>query len=93
MLSFFTRDRKTDRPKEREGERQTERETDRDDDTELKGTTQQDPVVQSIVSLTSSFVVKLLTVLLSKISNSQVFLLKKNVSSCKSYSHFFQQKY
>ena len=35
--------------------------------------------------------VKMLTVLVSTISNSQVFLLKKNVSSfrkCKSYSHF-----
>ena len=48
------------------------------------------PVVQSIVSLTSSLVVKMLTVLVSTILNSQVFLLK-NVSSfckCKSYSHF-----
>ena len=54
------------------------------------------PVVQSIVSLTSLLVFKMLTVLESTISNSQVFLLKKNVSSfckCKSYSHFFQQKY
>ena len=53
------------------------------------------PVVQSFVSLTSSLVVKMLTVLVSKISNTQVLLLK-NVSSfckCKSYSHFFQQKY
>ena len=31
------------------------------------------PVVQSIVSLTSSLVIKILTVLLSTISNSQVF--------------------
>ena len=48
------------------------------------------PVVQSIVSLTSSLVVKILTVLISTISNSQVFLLK-NVSSfciCKNYSFF-----
>ena len=37
----------------------------------------QGPVVQSIVSLTSSLVVKMLTVLVSTISNSQVFLLKK----------------
>ena len=47
-------------------------------------------VVQSIISLTSSLVVKMLNVLVSTISNSQVFLLK-NVSSfckCKSYSHF-----
>ena len=37
------------------------------------------PVVQSIVSLTSLFVVKMLTVPISiyTISNSQVFLLKK----------------
>ena len=35
------------------------------------------PVVQSIVSLTSSLVVKMLTVLVSTISNSQVFLQKK----------------
>ena len=36
----------------------------------------QGPVVQSIVSLTSSLVVKILTVLVST-SNSQLFLLKK----------------
>ena len=35
------------------------------------------PDVQSSVSLTSSLVVKMLTVLVSTISNSQVFLLKK----------------
>ena len=54
----------------------------------------QGPVVQSIVSLTSSLVVKMLTVLVSTMSNSQVFLLKKNVSSfckCKSYSHCFSK--
>ena len=53
----------------------------------------QSPVVQNTVSLTSSLVVKMLTVLVSRISNSQVFLLK-NVSSfckCKSYSHFFSK--
>ena len=53
----------------------------------------QSPAVQSIVSLTSSLVVKMLTVLVSTISNSQLFLLK-NVSSfckCKSYSHFFSK--
>ena len=51
----------------------------------------QGPVVQSINSLTSSLVVKMLIVLVSTIPNSQVFL-RKNVSSfckCKSYSHFF----
>ena len=37
----------------------------------------QGPVVQSAVSLTSSLVVKMLTVLVSTIANSQVFLLKK----------------
>ena len=37
----------------------------------------QGPVVQSIVSLTILLVVKMLTVLESIISNSQVFLLKK----------------
>ena len=36
-----------------------------------------DFVVQSIVSLTSSLVVKMLSVLVSTISNSQEFLLKK----------------
>ena len=43
----------------------------------------QSPVVQSIVSLTSLLVVKMLTVLVSIISDSQVFLLKifsKNIS-------------
>ena len=35
------------------------------------------PVVQSVVSLISSIVVKMLTVLVSAISNSQVFLLEK----------------
>ena len=53
----------------------------------------QGPFDQSVISLTSSLVVKMLTVVVSKISNSQVFLLK-NVSSfckCKSYSHFFSK--
>ena len=40
-------------------------------------TTIQGPVVQNIVSLTSSLVAKMLTVLVSTISNSQVFLLIK----------------
>ena len=35
------------------------------------------PVAQSIVSLMSSLVIKMLTILVSKISNSHVFLLKK----------------
>ena len=38
---------------------------------------EQGPVVQSVVSLTSSLVVKMLTVQVSTISNAQVFLLKK----------------
>ena len=37
----------------------------------------QGPVVQSVVSLTSSLVIKMLTILVSTISNSQIFLLKK----------------
>ena len=37
----------------------------------------QGPVVQNIVTLTSSLAVKMLTVLVSTISNSLVFLLKK----------------
>ena len=37
----------------------------------------QGPAVQSIISLTSSLVVKMLTVLVSTISNTWVFLLKK----------------
>ena len=48
---------------------------------------------QSIVSLMSSIVVKMLIVLVSTITNSQVFLLK-SVSSfckCKSYPHFFSK--
>ena len=36
------------------------------------------PVVQSVVSLTSSFMVKMLTVLVSTISNAQACLLNKN---------------
>ena len=51
------------------------------------------PVVQSIVSLMISSVVKMLTVLGSTISNSQVFLLKKMQMQIQSYSHFIQQKY
>ena len=39
----------------------------------------QGPVVQSIVSLTSSLVVKMLTILVSTIPNSQVFLLEKKL--------------
>ena len=49
------------------------------------------PVVQSVVSLTSSLRVILLTVLADSIYNILIFFAEKNVSSfC--YSHFFQQK-
>ena len=53
----------------------------------------QSPVVQSIVSLTSSLVVKIRTVLVSTISNSHVFLLKNvsNFCKCNNYSHFFNK--
>ena len=52
------------------------------------------PVVQSVVSLTSSLVVKMLTVLVNT-SNSQVFLLKNVSSVCKSQAThiFFSTKY
>ena len=56
------------------------------------------PVFQSIhVSLTSSLVAKMLTVLVSTISNSQVFLLKKMRvafanANAKATHIFFQQK-
>ena len=52
------------------------------------------PVVQSVVSLMSMLVGKMLTVLVSTVSNTQVFFAEKNVSSfckCKSYSHFFSK--
>ena len=42
-----------------------------------KATESQGPVIQRFVSLTSSLRVKMLTVLVSTISNSQAFLLKK----------------
>ena len=54
----------------------------------------QGPVVQSIVSLTSSLVVKMLTVLESTMSYLIGIFAEKNVSSfCKgkSYSHFFSK--
>ena len=49
--------------------------------TQDKRDVKQGPNVQSIVSLTNSLVVKILTVLVGTISNSQVFLLKTDVSS------------
>ena len=51
---------------------------------EIKG-----PVVQSMVSLTSSLVVKILTVLVSTISKSQVFLLKVAFANA---THIFSAK-
>ena len=55
----------------------------------------QGPVVQSIVSLTISLVVKILTILVITISNSQVFLLKKfeQLLQMQKLLTFFQQKY
>ena len=53
-----------------------------------------DPVVQSIVRLTSSLVDKMLTILISRISNSQIFLLKNMwvaFANAKA-THIFQQK-
>ena len=49
------------------------------------------PVVQSIVSVTSSLVVKMLTVLVSTLPNSQVFLLKKWEQLLQICSHFFSK--
>ena len=48
------------------------------------------PVVQSIVGLTSSLVVKILAVLVSTISNSHVFLLKKKLVAFA--NHIFSAK-
>ena len=53
----------------------------------------QGQVVQNIVSLTSSLVVKMLTALVSTISNSQVFLLKKCELLLQMQLKFFQQNY
>ena len=53
----------------------------------------QGPVVQKVVSLKSSLVVKMLTILVSTISNSQVFLLKKWVVFAKAKAtHIFSAK-
>ena len=51
------------------------------------------PAVQSIVSLMSSLVVKILTILVSTMSNTQEFLLKKceYFLQMQSYSHFFSK--
>ena len=53
-----------------------------------------DPVVQSIICLTSSLVIKMLTILIRRISNSQVFLLKNMrvaFANAKA-THILQQK-
>ena len=53
------------------------------------GALAQGPVVQSIVSLTSSLRVISLTVLMDSVYNILIIFAEKNVSSfCKSYSHF-----
>ena len=49
------------------------------------------PVVQSIGSQTNLLVVKMLTVLVSTILNTQVVLLKKMRANAKA-THVFQQK-
>ena len=53
------------------------------------------PAVQSAASLMSSLEVKMITVLVSTISNSQVFLLKKceQLLQMQKPLTFFQQKY
>ena len=49
------------------------------------------PAVQSVVSLTSLLRVISLTVLVDSIYNILIFFAEKNVSSCKSYLHFFSK--
>ena len=55
----------------------------------------QGPVVQSVVSLTSSLRVISLIVLVDSLYSILIFFAEKNVSSlhCKSYSHFFSKKF
>ena len=52
---------------------------------------EQGPVVQSIVSLRSSIVVKMLTILVSTISYSEVFFAKKMPVAAKA-THIFSAK-
>ena len=52
----------------------------------------QGPVVQDVVSLTSSLRVISLTVLADSIYNILIFFAEKNFD-CKSYSHFFSKKF
>ena len=49
------------------------------------------PVDQSVVSLTSSLLVKMLTALVRRTPNSQVFFAEKMWVACKSYSHIFSK--
>ena len=58
----------------------------------ITDTDNQDPIVQNIVNLRSLSVVKMLNVLVSRISNSKVFSLTKMWEACKSFSHFFFSK-
>ena len=51
------------------------------------------PVVQSVVSLTSSLRVISLTVLADSIYNILIFFAEKMWVACKSYSHFFSKKF
>ena len=53
----------------------------------------QGPFVQSVVNLMSSLRVKVLTVLVSTISNSQVFLLKKFSKTINTYAIFNDQRF
>ena len=59
--------------------------------TKKKKKTSSGPVVQSIVSVTSSLVVKMLTALVSTISYSQVFFAENVSSFCKAF-HIFSTK-
>ena len=56
------------------------------------GIKEQGPDVQSVVSLTSSLMVKMLAVLVSTLSNSQLFLLKNVSRFCKTTRIFFSAK-
>ena len=53
------------------------------------------PIVQSFISLTSSLVFKMLTVLLNKISNSELFCAEKMwvAFAYAKATHILQQKY
>ena len=53
----------------------------------------QGPVVQSVISLTSSLRVISLTVLGDSIYNILIFFTEKMWVDCKSYSHFFTKKF